>query len=282
MADAEEKRMTFTEHLGELRDRIIRSAIAVVVCVIACYALSDFIFQALKWPLSTSTPAIVTEAENIPENTSENAPEEASEEPPKDAPRALTWTTLNPLEYPILKIKLAAYAGFVLAFPFLLWQLCAFVFPGLRPKERRAVQVLIYGCGLLATAGVAVAYFGVFPLVLPYLLNWVPADVTIQLRTNETISILLKGIVGFAIAFQFPMAVLILVYMDLLSPATLKEYRKVAIVGMAVAAAMLTPPDPVSMLIMLLPLALLYEGSIWLSYLVVWRRDKAADKDTFG
>ncbi len=84
------------------------------------------------------------------------------------------------------------------------------------------------------------------------------------------------GLVGFAVAFQFPMAVLILVYMDLLTPATLKEHRKIAIVGIAFASAILTPPDPFSMCIMMFPLVLLYEGSIWVSYLVVRRRKKTA------
>jgi sec-independent protein translocase protein TatC len=134
------------------------------------------------------------------------------------------------------------------------------------------VQILIFGCSLLGIAGMLVAYFGVFPLVLPYLLRWVPEGVAVQLRMNETMTIILYGLLGFAIAFQFPMAVLILVYMDLLTPAALKQHRKVAIVGIAFLSAVLTPPDPISMSIMMLPLLLLYELSIWVSYLVVRRK----------
>jgi sec-independent protein translocase protein TatC len=121
-----------------------------------------------------------------------------------------------------------------------------------------------------------VAYFGVFPFVLPYLAQFVPEDVNVQLRMNETISMIVLGLLGFGIAFQFPMVVLILVYMGVLTPDTLRQYRKLVIVGLAVVSAMLTPPDPVSMCLMLVPLYLLYEGSIWVSYLVIRSQKKAS------
>ena len=88
----------------------------------------------------------------------------------------------------------------------------------------------------------------------------------------------MKLLTGFAIAFQFPMVVLVLVYMDLLSPATLKKYRKIALVVLAVAAAVLTPPDVFSMMVMLVPLLILYEASILLSYLVVRSKKKRAER----
>ena len=113
-----------------------------------------------------------------------------------------------------------------------------------------------------------------FPLVLPYLLEWTPEWVQIQLRITETLNIIVKLLVGFAIAFQFPMVVLVLVYMGLLTPQSLREYRKFAIVIMALAAAILTPPDVFSMSVMLLPLVILYEASIWASYLVLRRKKK--------
>jgi sec-independent protein translocase protein TatC len=125
--------------------------------------------------------------------------------------------------------------------------------------------------------GVGVAYFGVLPFVLPYLLEWIPAWVQVQLRLSETLSIIVHLIFGFVIAFQFPMAALILVYIGLLTPQMLKQFRKIAIVSMAVVAAVLTPsPDPFSMLIMLLPMLFLYESSIWMSYLVIRRKRKEA------
>ncbi len=276
MSQDEEKRMSFTEHLGELRTRIIHSFIALTIAVIGCYALSDYIFELLAWPLRPLSESQVVTFEVV--DMDEEGNPIVAQSLPEEQSRAgeIEWTVLNPLEYILVKIRIAGYGGLVVALPFLLWQICAFVFPGLHASERKVVQILIAGCSVLAIVGVGVAYFGVFPLVLPYLLEWIPDWVQVQLRLNETLSIIIKGMVGFAVAFQFPMAVLILVYMGLLTPHTLKQYRKLAMVGMALVAALLTPPDPFSLMVMLLPLVVLYESSIWASYLVV-RRSKTTE-----
>jgi len=273
-----EARMTFTEHLAELRMRLIRSLFALGVGVILCYVVSDQLIVLLASPLAPlGETGIISSA---PSETPADAakPEGASPSPPDTAPaqsapvRQVEWTVLNPLEFVIVKFKVAGYGGFLFALPFVIWQFCAFVFPGLLPHEKRVMKILIFGCSILAVAGVSVAYFGVFPLVLPYLLEWTLPFIKTQLWLNETLDIIIKLMAAFAVAFQFPMAVLILVYMDLLTPQKLREFRKFAIVGMAVASAALTPPDVFSMAIMLTPLLLLYEASIILSYLVVRRR----------
>lgn len=273
---SEEARMTFTEHLGELRTRLIRSAVALFVGFLVCYAVSDYIFAAVSMPLRPLQDEDLVELVT-PEAASGDTEQAAPDEPPANSEQAAPeWTALNPLEPFLVRLKLAAYGALILGLPLVLYQLCAFVFPGLRPREQQAVRILIAGGSVLGLAGVAIAYFLIFPLVLPYLMDWAPEGVNIQLRMNETVSLILKGLLGFAIAFQFPMVVLVLVYMDLLSPETLKQYRKIAIVIMTVASAFLTPPEPISMFIMVIPLFLLYEGSIWISYLVV-RRRRAGD-----
>lgn len=332
----DELRMSFTEHLGELRDRLIRSGIAVAICAVICYLLSSHIFEALAWPIKVMEKEIagveiLPEPEVSPEGaegTDATGEAPARTVPPSEPaptgdpaaalaalkagepvwltvstdellalrikvagktiediqvlPRApasggldASWTVLNPLEPLIVTFKIAGYGGLFLAFPYVLYQLCAFIFPGLNPTERKAAQYLIAGCTVLAFAGVCVAYFGVLPFVLPYLAQFVPEDVNVQLRMNETISMIVFGLLGFGLAFQFPMVVLILVYLGILTPETLRQYRKIVIVGLAVVSAMLTPPDPVSMTLMLVPLYLLYEISIWVSYLVIRRRDRA-------
>lgn len=267
----DERRMSFTEHLGELRVRLIRACVALGIAVIGCYIFSNQIFEVLAWPLSPLSRHGVIQIE---EQAVEGEAAPAAQTAAAGRMEGVEWTVLNPLEFILVKIRIAGYGGLVIALPFILWQICAFVFPGLYPNERRVVQILIFGCSSLAVVGVGIAYFGVFPLVLPYLLEWIPSWVQVQLRLNETLSIIIKGLVGFAIAFQFPMAVLILVYMGILTPQTLKQYRKLAIVAMAVIAAILTPPDPFSMLVMLVPLVLLYESSIWMSYVVIRRKTK--------
>lgn len=257
--DAYDSRMTFTAHLAELRYRLVFCLITVAVGFIACYLVSNTIIEILSRPL---TPL---QALSTPPLPGEKQIDEY----------AIRWTVLNPIEPVVVKMKLAAYAAIVLALPIILYQLCAFVFPGLTWKERRAVQIMIAGCSVLASAGVAIAYWAIFPLILPYLVNLAPDYVQIQLRLNETMSFVVKGLLGFGIAFQFPMIVMVLVYMELLTPQTLKQYRRMAIVILFVTAAILTPPDPLSMALMATPLVLLYEASIWVSYLVVRRKRKA-------
>jgi sec-independent protein translocase protein TatC len=198
--------------------------------------------------------------------------------PAKGQERGLEWTILNPLEGFVVKFKIAVYAGVLVALPYLLFQVCAFIFPGLLPHERRAALFLLVGCGGLALAGVAVAYWVVFPMLLPYLTSWAPPGVKLQLRMNETVSIILKGLAGFAIAFQFPMIVITLVYIGILHPDVLRKQRRIAVIIMAVVAAVFTPPDPISMLVMMVPLLALYEVSIWASYLVLWRRARQAEE----
>lgn len=262
--------MTFTEHLGELRDRIIYSAIAVVVSFVLCYGASNYLFYIIAKPLDPLSQSSLVKWIT---QSGDPATAEAGAEAPKQA--AAQWVTLNPLEGFLVNFKLAAYFSLLLSLPFIIYQICAFVFPGLKPTERRLVQVLLAGCSILGTVGVVVAYFGVFPLVLPYLLQWTPEGVTVQLRVSETINIILIGLVGFAIAFQFPMGVLVLVWLGVLTPQILREQRKLAIIGLAVASAVFTPPDPISMMIMLIPLVLLYEFSILVAVVVAKRHAPA-------
>lgn len=337
----DEMRMSFTEHLGELRDRLIRSGIAVVIGVAICYTFSNQIIAALARPIKILEKEIsgvvitpddelglggedgapgadsapdaakpgqpATGAGATPGKAEDAKPDEKGamwltlrpEEPylvrlkigdggiervkvVPDKSRGggvleASWTVLNPLEPIIVKFKVAGYGGLFLAMPFILFQLCAFVFPGLQPREKKAAQYLIFGCTVLAFAGVALAYFGVFPFVLPYLAQFVPEGMNVQLRMNETISMIAVGLLGFGIAFQFPMVVLILVYLGILDPALLRQYRKIVVVFLAIGSALLTPPDPITMMFMLVPLCLLYESSIWMSYLVIRRTRPAAD-----
>lgn len=254
-----EARMTFTEHLGELRSRMLFCVYAIAVGFVVCYVFRNQVIGLIAKPLSgfqTTLPGETGQAAN--------------------GARGVNWTVLTPLEPILVVLKLSMYGGLLLAFPVILYHICAFVFPGLTAAERRAVRILLYGCSILAVSGVGVAYFFIFPLVLPYLVQWAPDFVVIQLRLNDTLSLIIKGLFGFAIAFQFPMVVLVLVYMDLLTPATLKQYRRFAIVLIFVVSMLLTPPDPFSMLMMGVPLCLLYEVSILASHLVV-RRKRAVE-----
>ncbi len=265
----DEKRMTFTEHLAELRIRIIHSGIAVIIAMIICYIFSNQIMMGLQKPLTLLQDlGIIVFSSDEKTNEVSNPVEKGENNPNKKTSTSIPFVVLNPFEIVILKIKVAGYGGLILALPYIIWQACAFVFPGLKPNEKKLVKIILFGCSTLGIIGVVVAYFGVIPLVIPYLLQWIPQGWEVQLRANETISIIVLLLFGFALAFQFPMIILALVYLDLLSPNTLRKIRKYVIVGLSLISAILTPPDPISMIIMLLPLVVLYEVSIWASYLI--------------
>ncbi|HOK09213.1 MAG TPA: twin-arginine translocase subunit TatC [Candidatus Hydrogenedens sp.] len=274
----DDKRMTFTEHLAELRMRIIHSGIAVIIAMIVCYIFSNQILLGLQKPLTLlqdlGIVVFSNDKDSAHDPTDTNEKNEATEK--KSESNKIPWVVLNPFEIVILKFKVAGYGGLILALPYVLWQACAFIFPGLKPNERHLVKIILFGCSSLGIIGVIVAYFGVIPLVIPYLLQWIPTGWEIQLRANETISIIVLLLFGFALAFQFPMVILALVYLDLLNPDTLRKLRKYVIVGLSVISAILTPPDPISMIIMLVPLTVLYEISIWASYLVRRRQSNPA------
>jgi len=271
-------RMTFTGHLGELRTRLIRSFVAMFVCFFICYAFSNTIIDAISNPLrGTNDENVVTTQTTESGNPGETSGEtpvasESAKTTSRFKPQSVKWITLTPLEIILVKLRFSAYGAVLLSFPYIVYHICAFIFPGLKPSERRLVRYLLFGCSALAVAGALIAFFGVFPLVLPYLMSFTPDFVETQLRLSDTLSLILKGVMGFAIAFQFPMVVLILVYMGVLTPEMLKNHRRVAIVGLFVIGAILTPPDPVSLLLMALPLVLLYEFSIWASYIMVRRK----------
>lgn len=286
----DEARMTFTEHLGELRTRLIRSCAAFLIGAILCYIFSNTLFDLIRrpldhpgviWQTSTAVKPVTPEAgtpagpeSQTPEATEETA---ATGDQEHTQEQAVQWLQRTPMEWFLLSIKLSLYGGLLLTLPYILYQACAFIFPGLKENEKRLVLIMLGGCSVLSLFGLLVAYFGVFPLVLPYILQWTPEGVTTMLSISDTVSLILMGLLAFAIVFQFPMVVLVLVYMDLLTPASLKQYRKQAIVGLAVLAAVATPPDPISMMMMMTPLVLLYEVSIWTSYLVVRRKRKASE-----
>lgn len=258
-------RMTFTAHLGELRNRMIWSFWALAIVAILCYAVfSDLIIEAISYPLNN--------LQHIEAPAEGSAPEDGTV-----TYGDVTWTTLNPLEPILVKLKISGLAAVFFTSPFLLYQIGAFIFPGLTAKERRGVTIMISGCVVLGFAGASIAYWGVFPQVLPYLVKFAPDFVEVQLRLNETLSLILKGIFGFALAFQFPMIVLVLVYMGIMTPESLKAYRKIVIVGIFCAGALLTPPDPISLIMISIPLVGLYELSIWASYIIIRRKKKAEE-----
>lgn len=269
MFNFDEKRMSFIEHLGELRTRLIRIAISIVVTFILGFAISDHLLAAIQWPLNTGIERYNARQEQLAKERADKG-----EAPGKAAIEKVTWVTLAPQTSFVIYMKLAMYFSLVISFPVFLYQVCAFIFPGLKSTERGLIIAMLGGSFLLALFGVGTSYGGVLPFVMPYLLQYTPHNVVVQLELTETLAFILTIIVGFAIAFQFPMLVLAGVGIGVLNAAMLSQYRRIAIVLIAVISAVLTPPDVISMSVMMLPLILLYELSIIVAKIVEWRRNK--------
>ncbi len=235
IADDEAARMTFIGHLGELRLRMVRCCILLLIIAVFGYMGSNRIIDSVRMPL---------EREGI------------------------EWVSLTMTEPILVKFKIAFYTALIVGLPYVVYQICAFVFPGLKPKERRVVKFALFSSAILGLFGMLTAFFGVFPFIMPYLMSMAPDWLVTQLQLSATITHIFKGVMGFAIAFQFPIVVLVFVYLGVVSPQALKDYRKVAIIGIFVMCAVLTPPDPITLILMAMPLLVLYEISIWASHLI--------------
>ena len=245
ISEQDAARMTFIGHLGELRTRLVKSCIVLLVLFFGGYVISGHVIRALADPLLND---------------------------------GIKWVSLSPIEIILVKMKMAMLVAFTVGGPYIVYHICAFVFPGLRPQEKKAVIMVLAGGTILGTCGICLAYFGVFRIVLPYLMAMTPDFVESQLQLSTTMNIIIKGMMAFAIAFQFPMVIMVFVFMGILTPEMLKNQRKPAILGIFIGAAILTPPDPFSLLMMAGPLVILYELSIWASHLIV-RRKSNNDED---
>jgi sec-independent protein translocase protein TatC len=192
---------------------------------------------------------------------------------------------LNPLDPVTIWFKTAGILGLVIALPFLLWQTWCFVAPGLTKRERKTLIPLLALGSILFPCGALFAYY-MFSTILNFLVNFQFMNMEAQLEVTRFFAFELHIMIAFGLVFEFPLVILFLVFLGILHPAQLRKYRPHAIVGMAFAAMVLTPgPDVFSMLLMLAPLIILYEMSIWLSIPLARKRaaeeaveDKAEDE----
>ncbi len=224
---------TFISHLIELRDRLLRSIVAVVVVFIplAVFWAKD-LYTLLATPLLAALPhggqMIATDVVGV---------------------------FLVPL-------KVAALAAFIIALPYVLYQVWAFVAPGLYAHEKRLVLPLVISSTVLFLAGMAFAYFFIFPLAFRVLAALAPEGVAWMTDIEKYFSFVLTMFVVFGVTFEIPVAVVLLVRMGVVSVDKLRHIRPYVVVGAFVVGAIFTPPDPVSQLMLAVPLWLLYEAGI--------------------
>ncbi len=245
MADAPETTQeTFISHLIELRDRLLRAIIAVLVLTIALVPWAKEIYALLAHPLLSALPSGATMIATD-----------------------VTGTFLVPL-------KVTLMAGFLLALPYVLYQMWAFVAPGLYQHEKRlAVPVLVSSFAFFLV-GMSFAYFVVFPVAFGFFVGYTPPGVQMMTDIDKYLSFVLTMFLAFGLTFETPVVVVVLVRMGVVSLEKLKGARAYVIVGAFVVGAIFTPPDVISQLLLAIPLWLLYEVGLFLARFVsVPKRD---------
>ena len=226
---------TFFSHLVELRNRLLRSVIAVILVFIALFPFARDLYALLAQPLLAALP--------------------------KGGQMIATDVT-TPFFVPM---KVAMMAAFLIALPYVLYQIWAYVAPGMYKHEKRLALPLIVSSVLLFFIGMAFAYFLVFPVVFGFISSTAPVGVAVMTDINKYLDFVLTLFVAFGVTFEVPVVVIVLVKMGMVSVAKLKEIRPYVVVGAFVIGAIFTPPDVVSQIMLAVPLWLLYELGILLA-----------------
>jgi sec-independent protein translocase protein TatC len=225
----------FVSHLVELRDRLIRAAIAVGVCfaVLSFWPGPGHLYDLLAKPL----------VEHLPHGA--------------------TLIATNVISPFLVPLKITLMASFLLALPVVLYQAWAFVAPGLYSHEKKLVLPLVISSTLLFFLGVAFCYFFVFGKVFTFIQSFAPKSITAAPDIEAYLSFVLTMFIAFGTAFEVPIVVVVLARIGLVSIERLKSFRAYFIVLAFIIAAILTPPDVVSQLALAIPMCLLYEVGIW-------------------
>ena len=250
--DIEASKAPLMEHLLELRRRLMWSLLAVLLAFLVCFWFARPIYNLLLWPYRLAVGS--------------------------DAPIEMIYTA--PQEFFFTQVKLAIFGAIFIAFPVIASQIYMFVAPGLYRNERKAFLPYLVATPILFLLGGALVYFVAMPLAMKFFLSMQQTgDTQVQIhltaKVSEYLSLIMALILGFGICFQLPVLLTLLARAGLITAAGLKRYRRHAILGVFVVAAVLTPPDPISQISLAIPTILLYELSIFAVRLVEKKRAAA-------
>lgn len=238
---------TFISHLIELRDRLLHTLIAVGVAFIPCFVFARDLYTLLATPLLAKLPA-------------------GSHMISTDVTGAF-----------FVPMKVAMMVAFLVALPYVLYQVWAFVAPGLYQNEKKLAIPLIVTSTLLFFIGMAFAYFAVFPMVFKFVVGYTPEGVAMMTDINNYLSFVLTLFLAFGVTFETPIAVIILVRMNIVTVEKLREIRPYVVVGAFVVGAIFTPPDIVSQFMLAIPIWVLYEVGIVMASMMVKAKAKATE-----
>lgn len=239
-------------HLIELRKRLLNSIITIFVVFLALVYFANDIYQLVAAPLIKQMPLGST---------------------------MIATDVASPFFTPI---KLTMYVSVFLSAPVLLYQLWAFVAPALYRHERRLVMPLLFSSTLLFYIGIAFAYFVVFPLAFGFLTKTAPVGVVVSTDISKYLDFVMTLFLAFGVAFEVPVAIILLCWMGVTSPESLKKKRPYILVGAFVVGMLLTPPDVFSQTLLAVPMYCLFEVGVWFSRFYVGKgrhSDTVADED---
>ena len=235
---SEETQETFLSHLIELRQRLVRALVAMGILFIPAFFFSAEIYDFLALPLVSTLP---------------------------QGSRMIATGVITPF---LIPMKIAAMAAFLVALPYILYEVWAFVAPGLYSHEKRLVLPLVVSSTLLFFAGMAFCYFVVFRRVFEFISSFAPKSVSVAPDIEAYFNFVIGMFIAFGLAFEVPVVVVVLVMTGLISVEQLREFRGYVIVAIFVVAAIVTPPDVVSQISLAVPMCLLYEVGIFFARFV--------------
>ncbi|WP_299276266.1 twin-arginine translocase subunit TatC [uncultured Psychroserpens sp.] len=264
-----EKEMSFLDHLEDLRWHLIRITVSILICATVAFIFSGFIFENIifapkrmtfptyQWLCDVSTMVGVDDSTFC-----------AAEFPFRIQNRTVAgqfsadiWTSI--------------YAGFILAFPYIIYQFWRFISPGLHASERRHSRGFIFASSFLFFLGVLFGYYIVTPLTINFLGNYiVSAEVSNEFDLSSYISTVRSSSIAAGFIFELPIVVYFLTKIGLVTPKIMRKYRKFALVLVLILAAIITPPDIASQVIVAIPILILYQVSIYISKVVVRNQNK--------
>lgn len=252
--EVESSRAPLLDHLIELRGRLIKMLAALAVATIVAFFFADQIYNLLVAPFASV-------AEDVRGSK-------------------LEFIFTAPMEFFFAKLKLALFAGVFLAFPVIAWQIYAFVAPGLYKSERGAFWPFLVFAPLLFSLGAAFVYFIMLPMLANFTISMEQVDTTgttikMMPRVGDYLSLVMALMLAFGISFQLPVILSLLGKIGLVSSEGLGKGRKYAVVGILAFAAVFTPPDVISQLLLAIPVYMLYEISIFCVRMIERKAEKA-------
>ena len=229
----EDSQETFLSHLIELRDRLIRCLVAVGLAFIPAFVFSGDLYDLLARPVMEALP---------------------------QGSHMIATGVITPF---LIPMKISLMAAFLVMLPYVLYQVWAFVAPGLYAHEKRLVLPLIVSSTVLFFAGMAFCYFMVFERFFAFINSWAPKSISVAPDIEAYFNFALGRFIAFGTAFEIPVVVVVLAITGVVNTQQLREWRGYVIVGIFVVAAIVTPPDVVSQVSLAIPMCLLYEAGIF-------------------